>query len=122
MTKPITRDAADEMAGHLRSKYPIDRAEVAQFIEDLAAQALDGAAPDAPAVCETCADTGPSLSYRDGVIPAGDLALPFTCMWVCGHHPDDRPEPHHGPMLEILIPDQITAEQLLTKLGAVSTQ
>ena len=38
MTKIITQDAATEMAGHLRSNYPIDRAEVANFIEAMAAQ------------------------------------------------------------------------------------
>ena len=31
--KPITRDAAREMADHLRSAYPIDRSEVAEFLE-----------------------------------------------------------------------------------------
>lgn len=31
--KPITRKAALEMADHLRSAYPIDRNEVADFLE-----------------------------------------------------------------------------------------
>lgn len=61
MSKPITCDAAAEMAGHLRSQYPIDRAEVADFIDAFSAQCLQpnpqGFTDQLKTICEQrCAD------------------------------------------------------------------
>jgi hypothetical protein len=62
--KPITRDAAREMADHLRSAYPIDRSEVAEFLEAVAAHLPEATQTSAQLKAAHCTS---SRETMDGV-------------------------------------------------------
>jgi hypothetical protein len=63
--KPITREAAKEMADHLRSAYPIDRNEVADFLEAAAIKLPSTAQTVSPAEAMRSFNERPLAFHED---------------------------------------------------------